>query len=149
MVSGSFHSPARGPFHLSLTVLVRYRSSVSIQPWRMVPPSSDRISPVPPYLILRGRLRVRGSHPLRPGFPTCSTDSHGLGQSPFARHYSGNNYCYLFLPVLRCFSSRGSRFRCIPSVCRVAPFGHPWIKTRLQFPTAFRSLPRPSSSSEA
>ena len=30
MVSGSFHSPARGPFHLSLTVLVHYRSLSSI-----------------------------------------------------------------------------------------------------------------------
>jgi len=25
----------------------------------------------------------------------------------FARHYLGNHYCFLFLPVLRCFSSRG------------------------------------------
>ena len=30
-----------------------------------------------------------------------------LGSSLFARHYSGNHYCFLFLPVLRCFSSRG------------------------------------------
>ena len=30
-----------------------------------------------------------------------------LGYSLFARHYSGNHYCFLFLPVLRCFSSRG------------------------------------------
>ena len=30
-----------------------------------------------------------------------------LGCSLFARHYSGNHYCFLFLPVLRCFSSRG------------------------------------------
>ena len=29
-VQGLFHSPARGPFHLSLTVLVRYRSPGSI-----------------------------------------------------------------------------------------------------------------------
>ena len=27
---GLFHSPVRGPFHLSLTVLVRYRSLGSI-----------------------------------------------------------------------------------------------------------------------
>ena len=31
----------------------------------------------------------------------------GLGSSHFARHYSGNHDCFLFLPVLRCFSSRG------------------------------------------
>ena len=44
-----FHSPVRGAFHLSLTVLVRYRSLRSIQPYRMVPADSDRISRVPPY----------------------------------------------------------------------------------------------------
>src|SRR5664279_990290 len=31
----------------------------------------------------------------------------GLGCSLFARHYLGNHYCFLFLPLLRCFSSRG------------------------------------------
>ena len=35
-----FHSPRRGAFHLSLTVLVRYRSHGSLQPWRVVPPAS-------------------------------------------------------------------------------------------------------------
>ena len=44
-----FHSSVRGAFHLSLTVLVHYRSLRSIQPQRMVPLDSDRISPVPPY----------------------------------------------------------------------------------------------------
>jgi len=29
-VSGTFHSPNRGTFHLSLTVLVHYRSQISI-----------------------------------------------------------------------------------------------------------------------
>ena len=37
---GLFHSPRRGAFHLSLTVLVRYRSHGSLQPWRVVPPAS-------------------------------------------------------------------------------------------------------------
>src|SRR5207253_10049397 len=49
-VSGSISLPFRGSFRLSLTVLVHYRSITSISPWRMVPPSSDRISRVPPYL---------------------------------------------------------------------------------------------------
>ena len=44
-----FHSPVRGAFHLSLTVLVRYRSLRSIQPYQMVLADSDRISRVPPY----------------------------------------------------------------------------------------------------
>ena len=30
-----------------------------------------------------------------------------LGYSHFARHYSGNHYCFLFLSLLRCFSSGG------------------------------------------
>ena len=33
--------------------------------------------------------------------------AQGLGCSPFARHYLGNHYCFLFLRVLRCFSSPG------------------------------------------
>ena len=43
-----FHSPNRGSFHLSLTVLVHYRSLKSI--WkRVVPLYSSRISRVPLY----------------------------------------------------------------------------------------------------
>ena len=30
----------------------------------------------------------------------------GLASFPFARHYLGNHCCFLFLPLLRCFSSR-------------------------------------------
>ena len=71
-----FHSPHRGSFHLSLAVLVHYRSPASIQPWRVVPPNSHRISRVPWYLeILPGEpssFRLRGYHPLRPAFPGCS-----------------------------------------------------------------------------
>ena len=33
--------------------------------------------------------------------------SRGLGCSPFARHYSGNRIRFLFLRVLRCFTSPG------------------------------------------
>ena len=48
-VSGALSLPSRGAFHLSLTVLVRYRSWESAQPWRVVPPASDRVSRVRPY----------------------------------------------------------------------------------------------------
>ena len=48
-VSGTISLPSRGAFHLSLTVLVRYRSQESIQPWRVVPPDSYRISRVRHY----------------------------------------------------------------------------------------------------
>ena len=43
-VSGTVSLPSRGAFHLSLTVLVRYRSQESVQPWRVVPPDSHRVS---------------------------------------------------------------------------------------------------------
>lgn len=34
----------------------------------------------------------------------------GLGSSPFARRYFGNNICSFFLQLLRCFTSPGSLF---------------------------------------
>src|SRR6195952_3427183 len=37
-VSGTISLPSRGTFHLSLTVLVRYRSPGRIQAYRVVPP---------------------------------------------------------------------------------------------------------------
>ena len=48
-VSGSLSLPSRGPFHLSLTVLLLYRSPGSVQPWGVVPPPSLRVSRVPSY----------------------------------------------------------------------------------------------------
>ena len=75
----------------------------------------------------------------------------GLGCSPFARHYSGNHCCFLFLPLLRCFSSRRSPHKNGngPSVHWVAPFGDPGIRGHLHLPRAYRSLSRPSSPSRA
>ena len=49
MVSGSLSLPARGASHLSLTVLVHYRSPACIQPFGMVPDNSGGIPRVPPY----------------------------------------------------------------------------------------------------
>ena len=37
----------------------------------------------------------------------AATSDRGLGWSPFARRYSGNRFCFLFLKVLRCFNSLG------------------------------------------
>ena len=72
----------------------------------------------------------------------------GLGSAPFDRLYSGYRCFFLFLRVLRCFSSPRSPRASLgdrSSTCRVAPFGHLRIKVCLQLPVAFRSLPRPSS----
>ena len=39
--------------------------------------------------------------------PQRCRNNTGLGSSRFARHYSGNHYYFIFLQVLRCFSSLG------------------------------------------
>ena len=91
-VSGTVSLPSRGAFHLSLTVLVRYRSQESVQPWRVVPPASYRVSRVRHYSGARaaGRmLRVRGSHPVPPAFPGRSARMRLCdcvqGQGPLGR----------------------------------------------------------------
>ena len=56
---------------------------------------------------------------------------------------------FLFLEVLRCFSSlRSPPHTCVDdsaSRCRVVPFGNPRINGHLHLPAAYRSLSRPSS----
>ena len=82
-------------------------------------------------LLALSRFRLRGCHPLCLTFPSNSTIhsdtisqslprhhyDFGLGFSDFARHYSRNHYCFLFLRVLRCFSSPGSPCITIYSLC--------------------------------
>ena len=50
--------------------------------------------------LLPSQIPYRG-----PATPSGKPD--GLGCSPFARHYLGNHGCFLFLRVLRCFTSPG------------------------------------------
>ena len=88
----------------------------------MVLADSDGITRVPPYSgywLDQSDCRLQGSHLLRPCFPTCSTNlsvpcvspttpkgkPFGLGSSRFARRYSENRFFFLFLQLLRCFSS--------------------------------------------
>jgi hypothetical protein len=86
-----------------------------------------------------------------PATPTCK--QVGLDCSAFARHYLRNHCCFLFLRLLRCFTSPGfalMRYLIHTPItehylCWVFPFGHLRIKACLQLPEAFRSLPRPSS----
>ena len=73
-------------------------------------------------LLCLVRFRVRGFHPLWPVFPgpfyypsriTCAVRTPkcthlGLGSCHFARRYFGNRCFFLFLRLLRCFSSPGS-----------------------------------------
>ena len=82
--------------------------------------------------------------------PRHCRNSTGLGSFLFAHHYSGNRFFFLFLQVLRCFSSLGMLLNGDrPSACRVSPFGHLRINSCLPIPADFRSLPRPSSPMEA
>ena len=115
-------------------------------------------------------FHLRGSHSLRRAFPCPSvmiTDTvrcpypvniatYGLASSIFARHYSRNLFWFLFLALLRCFSSGGSPRTPMYSVyvdrvllCRVSPFGNLRIKAHLRLPVAYRSLSRPSSALSA
>ena len=79
-----------------------------------------------------------------------------MGSSGFARRYSRNRGFFLFLRLLRCFSSPGS----LPYVMdwrtddwspssRVSPFRYLRIKDYLHLPAAFRSLSRLSSALSA
>ena len=86
--------------------------------------------------------------------PKCS--HFGLGSSGFARRYSRNHFYFLFLRLLRCFSSPGSppgtmdSFRDGRSFSgRVSPFRNPRITAHLQLPAAYRSLSRLSSALSA
>ena len=80
----------------------------------------------------------------------------GLGSFHFARRYFGNRCFFLFLRLLRCFSSPGS-LPCTMDSCmggggllrRVSPFRHLRIDGYLRLPAAFRSLSRLSSALSA
>ncbi len=131
----------------------------------MVPPDSHRVSRAPRYSgyhYPQRSLPVRDCHPYRAAFqllpvrhagnvvvlqPQNCRNNSGLGCSGFARRYYRNHSCFLFLRLLRCFSSAGSppSRGTWPSTKWVAPFGHPRINAHVQLPVDFRSLSRPSS----
>ena len=86
--------------------------------------------------------------------PWCT--HHGLGSFPFARRYSGNRFFFLFLRLLRCFSSAGSLHMPMDSayddwglLSRVSPFGNQRVNGYLLLTAAYRSLSRPSSALSA
>ena len=88
-------------------------------------------------------------------YPIVISD-YGLASSDFARHYSRNLVWFLFLSLLRCFSSGGSPRIPMYSVyvpwffiMGVSPFGNLRIEAYLQLPVAYRSLSRPSSALSA
>ncbi len=121
----------------------------------MVPPASDRISRVSPYSGSHcfPLISVTGLSPSSAGlsmpfsYPrSCHVmvlqprPSDRFGLLPFARRYSENHSCFLFLQLLRCFSSPGPRLisPCIHLLIQLmSPAGSP-IRTPplLRFLTA-------------
>ena len=72
-VSGTLSLPSRGTFHHSLTVLIRYRSSRSIQAYRVVPADSQQIPRARCYSGNNTKqacsFHLPGSHRLRQTIP--------------------------------------------------------------------------------
>ena len=139
----------------------------------MVPPTSHKVSRVSWYFgyclslfvfpygafTLSGRLsqyRSGNSEYNLLQSLTLQCTHRSLGSFPFARRYSGNRCFFLFLRLLRCFSSPGSlpyvmywRMDDRGLLCRVSPFGYLRVIGYLLLTAAFRSLSRPSSALSA
>ena len=97
-------------------------------------------------------FRIRGYHPLQLLFPKYSTKYiTTFGLIRFRSPLLTESLRFLFLRVLRCFSSPGSL--CLrsntSSMYWVAPFGYLRIISCVPIPVTFRSLPRPSSPLKA
>ena len=122
----------------------------------MVPPYSDRITRVPPYLsqaqyhtsLFAYRTITCYGHPFQNVLLRVVLSL--AGSSDFARHYFRNLGWCLFLKVLRCFSSPGSLRIAMYSLCDTlaGEFPHSEVsgsKLICQLPEAYRRLSRPSS----
>ena len=124
-VSGSLSLPSRGSFHLSLTVLcaIGHQDVFSLGRWSSLLPAGFLVSCgtlghgsaglgfkygafTPSGGTFQFSSSTRSSPLCRPATPRSML--LGLGSFPFARRYLGNRSFFLFLRVLRCFSSPGS-----------------------------------------
>ena len=112
---GLFHSSFRGSFHLSLTVLVHYRSLILYLALPDGPgwfTQNSSCSALLRILLCFDNIRIRNCHALWSFFPESSSlmsscngvvlqphtcrNMDGLGCSPFARHYWGNHCLFSF-----------------------------------------------------
>src|SRR5690349_14484472 len=166
-ISGSLNSPHRGSFHLSLAVLVHYRSTGSIQAYEMVLADSGRIARVPPYLgfpLGRAPVSTTGLSPslarlsrrlvyrcpvlnaaplprrsfLR-RFGLFPVRSPLLGESIFLSFPRGTEMFHFPRFALSRLFVHGSVRRHYP-LC-VSPFGHLRIKAWLAAPRSLSQLP--------
>ena len=171
-VSGSLSLPSRGSFHLSFTVLCAIGHWVvfSLRGWSPFLPTRFHVS--------RGTLDTASynsdfvyetftlfgltsqtvllSYCSHVAVQTPECTHSGLGSFPFARRYSGNRFFFLFLRLLRCFSSAGSLHIPMYSVyddwgllSRVSPFRNQRVIGYLLLTAAYRSLSRLSSALSA
>ncbi len=138
-----FHSARRGSCHRSVALLVHYRSSRSIQPWRVDPPCSIRVS--------RARIYSRASRYAVTGLSPSEVEH----SSSFARV---NRFIRFRSPLLTeslllsfplpTEMFHFSTFALYPYAFRVkypcgwvAPFGNPRIKARLPAPLGLSQVP--------
>ena len=166
-----FHPGTPSPFHLSLTVLfpigllqclaladgaADFRGSPSGSPLLRIPnpqrqPTSTGLSPpavgLPRPFLFVSLFAVRSYNPDLAVTRLVWALARSLATTDAITD------CFLFLRLLRCFSSAGE-LSCIhmndgTSCRRVAPFGYQRISPCQPVPAAFRRLPRPSSPVEA
>ena len=163
-----FHSPRRGSFHRSLTVLcaIGLTGVFSLAGWSRPIRAGFHVSRVTqdttkPHLASNTGFSPSMIELSRTFFsqfvyhivvlqPRICIATHSVWALPRSLATTGGIISYfLFLEVLRCFSSLRSP-HCVcsdnyPSGNWVVPFGNPGIKGYLLLPQAYRSLSRPSS----
>ena len=133
-----FSPPCQGAFHPSLAVLLRYRSPALILPWmpcttpfglhsqavRLARDGRARVCRANGAVTLCGaafQRTCRATHAAaRPGHTgaRCAR-AFGPSTSRFTRRYCGNPCWFLFLCLLICLSSAGSRAWCGVVLCCV------------------------------
>ncbi len=124
----------------------------TLDPAALLMTSPTGLSPSPAGLSSAIRLSFAAACAVR----TPERSRSGLGSSDFARRYSRNRCFFLFLRLLRCFSSPGSPPYPMDSDMDtwslsmwVSPFRYPRLSGYLLLPAAFRSLSRLSSALSA
>ncbi len=137
-----FHSPRRGSFHLSLTVLLRYRSSRVFSLGGWTPLLHTMLASIVLLRILANPalLRLRDSHPLWLYFPVHSASNCEISRQSYNPKHRSAWFgllhfrspllaeSSLLLALLRCFSSDGSPTDYLGMTAlehrRVSPFGY-------------------------
>ena len=154
-----FHSPPGVLFTFPSRYLftIGHQGVFSLRRWSSLVHTGFLVSCATRFNLISKHFRLRGYHLVLLLFPEYSSNvyiSLWLGWAlSCSLAATGDIECFfLFLGVIRCFSSPG-----IPSSYYfihmkiliaewVAPFGDLRFNVCLQLPVAFRSLPRPSSA---